>query len=299
MRLAVFTKNRTNPAYAAARLGAECAARRHGAKVAHYVPQKADDIAEQIALIDEALAAKPDAFVLVPVHVSAIRDAIARVQAAGIPLVNFLNRLSTAKPVSFIGSDDCRIGRDIAAYLARHLNGRGNVVIVEGMPGATTNVERMEGFHETLKSYAGIEVLATLQGEYQQAAGRVAMAAFLASPHPRLDGVLTANDAMALGVLEALAARGERAVVTGVNAVPDAIDAIKSGALLATADFDAHKLACVATEAAIRHLKGEQVPEEIVLPVQIVDRTNCTAWDQPLEARECPEWEVVTSSLAR
>jgi ribose transport system substrate-binding protein len=78
-----------------------------------------------------------------------------------------------------------------------------------------------------------------------------------------------------------------------VNALPDAIAAIKAGALLATVDFDAMKIACIATEAAIRHLRGERVPEEIILPVQIVDRANCAAWDKPLEERECPRWDDV------
>ena len=45
------------------------------------------------------------------------------------------------------------------------------------------------------------------------------------------------------------------------------------------------KMGCVATEAAIRHLRGEAVPEEIMLPVQIVDRTNCGPWDKPFEER--------------
>lgn len=298
-RLAVFTKNRTNPAYAAARLGAERAARRHGASVVHYVPQKPDDIDEQIALIDEALATKPDAFIFVPVHVTAVRDAIGRVHSAGIPVVNLLNRIDTDNFVSFVGSDDYGLACAIAVYLARHLNGRGNIVLVEGMPGAPTSVDRMRGFRDALEDYPAIEVLATLAGEYQQPAARNAMDAFLSSPHARLDAVVSANDAMALGAIEALAAHGKRATVTGVNAVPNAIDAIKSGALLATADFDAMKLACLATEAAIRHLRGEPVPREIILPVQIVDRTNYAAWDKPLEARECPDWQRVTSSLAR
>lgn len=293
MKLAVFTKNRTNPAYTAARLGAERAAERHGASVVHYVPRKPDDIEEQIALIGDALADKPDAFVLVPVHATAVDGAINRVQAAGIPIVSVLNRVTTGKTVSFVGSDDYKLGREIASFLARHVGGRGNVVLLEGMPGALTSVNRMRGFRDTLKDYPGIEVLATLAGEYQQPAARAAMDAFLSAPHPRLDAVLAANDAMALGVIEALAAHGERATVTGVNAVPDAIAAIKQGTLLATADFDALKLACVATEAAIRHVRGERVPEEIILPVQIVDRTNFSAWDQPLEARACPAWEDV------
>jgi ribose transport system substrate-binding protein len=81
--------------------------------------------------------------------------------------------------------------------------------------------------------------------------------------------------------------------VVGVNALPAAITAIKCGKLLATVDFDALKIACIAAEAAIRHLRGQPVPNEIELPVQIVDAANCQPWDRPLEERECPRWEDV------
>ena len=294
MRLAVFTKNRTNPAYEAARIGAERTARRNGAEVAHYVPRKADDIAEQIALIDEALGSKPDAFVFVPVHVSAIDEAIARVHAAGVPVVNFLNRLATGRYVTFVGADDRALGREIAGYLARAMNGRGTLVLMEGMPGSVTSAERMAGFAEVLKAHPHIECIATLQGEYQQVAGHRAMDAFLDRSRVAPFAVLAANDAMALGALAALEARGMRAIVTGVNALPDAIRAIKRGTMLATADFDALKISCIATEAAIRHVRGEWVPREIMLPVQIVDRSNYAPWDKPLEERECPRWEEAT-----
>jgi ribose transport system substrate-binding protein len=81
--------------------------------------------------------------------------------------------------------------------------------------------------------------------------------------------------------------------VIGVNALPEAITAIKSGKLLATVDFDAMKIACIATEAALRHLRGKTVPREIILPVRIVDASNYQPWDRPLEERECPRWEDV------
>jgi ribose transport system substrate-binding protein len=98
---------------------------------------------------------------------------------------------------------------------------------------------------------------------------------------------------MALAMLEVLDAAGRTSVVTGVNAVPDAIIAIKMGRLLATADFDAMKMGCVATEAAIRHVRGERVPAEIILPVQVVDSANCAQWDKPFEERACPRWADV------
>lgn len=293
MRLAIFTKNTTNPAYAAARLGAERTAARLDADVAHFVPRKADDVGEQIGLIEQALARGFDAFVFVPVHASLVDNAIGRVLAAGVPVVNYLNRLARGRFVSFVGADDVALGRAIAGYLVRHLHTRGDLVVMEGMPGSVTSADRLRGFVEVLSAHTGIRVVATLQGEYQQVEGRKAMEAFLDAPHPSFDAVLAANDAMALGALEALAARGLRPTVTGVNALPDAIAAVRTGALAATVDFDAMKIACIATEAAIRHLRGERVPAEILLPARIVDRTNCAAWDKPLEERECPRWDDV------
>ena len=64
-------------------------------------------------------------------------------------------------------------------------------------------------------------------------------------------------------------------------------------ALIATADFDAMKMSEIATEAAIRHLRGEAVPPEIILPVQVVDATNCAAWNAPFAARPSPRWDDV------
>lgn len=292
MRLAVFTKNKTNPAYAAARLGAERTAARFGASVTHYVPRKPDDVDEQTALVAQALAARPDAFVFVPVHVTDMKEPISRALEAGVPVANFLNRIDAPGFLTFAGADDYALAKEIAIYLGRHLGGRGRIVMVEGMPGATTNTDRIRGFRDALAAFPEIEVLTTLQGEYQQDAARRVTDAFLSSGTP-IEAVIAANDSMALGVIEALEARGRHAIVTGVNAVPDAIEAIKRGALAATVDFDAMKIASIATEAAIRHLRGETVPREIMLPARIVDRTNYGAWDKPLEARELPRWEEI------
>jgi ribose transport system substrate-binding protein len=111
----------------------------------------------------------------------------------------------------------------------------------------------------------------------------------------RIDGILSANDVMSLGIIEALQAAGRRIPLIGINALPEAITAIRNGQLLATVDFDAMKISCVATEAAIRHLRGERVPAEIELPVQIVDAANCRPWERPIEERECPRWEDVVA----
>ena len=293
--IAVFTKNRSNPAYDAARLGADRTAARYGARTIHFVPVKPDDIEEQVALVDQAIAARPDAMIFVPVHLTALDAAVRRINAAGIPVVNYLNRLARGRFVSYVGSDDYQLARDVAARLFRHMGGKGDLLLMEGVAGAVTSRERVRGFLDAVKEWPGIRIVATRCGDYLEATARKVMGEFLAEGTP-IDGVLSANDVMSLGVLSALEKAGVKVPVIGVNALPEAITAIKSGRLLATVDFDAMKIAGIATEAALRHLGGQAVPAEIILPVQVVDRSNCQSWDKPLEQRECLSWDDVVRS---
>ena len=290
--IAVFTKNRSNPAYAAARLGADRSAPRLGACTVHYVPQTPDDIDEQIMLIDAALAQRPDAIVLVPVHPTAVNAALRRIYATGVPVIGFINRFSEGGAVAYVGSEDYPLAFDIATSLCKHLQARGDIVVVEGPRESVTSLERVRGFHDALKHFPQIRVAASICGEYLREPTLRAGKDLLKSA-VRFDAILAANDVMALGMLELLDAAGRTSTVVGINAVPDAINAIRAGRMLATADFDAMKMGYLATEAAIRHLRGEAVPREIILPVQIVDRANCTQWDKPFAARECPRWEDV------
>jgi ribose transport system substrate-binding protein len=292
MKIAVFTKNRSNPAYAAARLGADRAAARLGAHTVHYVPQVADDPVQQSALIAQALADRPDAMVLVPVHPTAVNAAIREVNAAGIPLVACINRLSEGHCISYVGSEDYPLAFEIARYLFERLGGEGDVLIVEGPPESVTSIARVRAFRDAAAAYPGIRIAGACSGRYLQDPAREAVARML-DAMPRIDAILAANDIMAIGAIEALRAAGRSALLAGVNAIPAAIDAIKSGDMVATADFNAMNMACLAAECAIRHLRGEFVPQEIILPVQLVDRSNCSLWAKPYAERNCPNWNDV------
>jgi ribose transport system substrate-binding protein len=103
---------------------------------------------------------------------------------------------------------------------------------------------------------------------------------------------------MALGVLDALAqAKSDfRPLIVGVNAIPEAVAAIAASKMLATGNFDAMAMSEIATGAAARHLRGERVPAEIMLPVQVIDASNCAKWNTPFEERPSPEWDEVVGA---
>ena len=92
--------------------------------------------------------------------------------------------------------------------------------------------------------------------------------------YPQIDAVLSANDGMALGALEALKEANRTAIVIGINGILPAVKQIETGALLASVDFNMFKIGCTATRAAVRYLKGEQLPEKIMLPAEIIDKSQ-------------------------
>ena len=154
-----------------------------------------------------------------------------------------------------------------------------------------TTAPRAAGFRDAAAGRPNIRIAASRDGDFQFAEGKAAMAALLKDV-PQIDGVLAANDFSALGAIEAMRESGRKAPIVGVNATPEGVRAIKSGDLLASAAFDAMKMACLATEAAVRILRGERVPTEVMLPVEIVDSANCAAWDRPYEERPLPDWDA-------
>ena len=284
MRIAVFTKNRSNPAYEAARLGAARAAADFGADLVHFVPDKGDDPQQQSALITQALAQHFDAFVLSPVHATRDDPALRQIPAAGIPLVSFVNPIQAAPSVSHVGSDDLALAQGIAGHLFDHLGGNGRVLVVSGPGDSFTSLERLRGFKAASQARPDITIAGIVAGDYLRETARLQAAQWVAT-HGRPDGILVANDIMAIGVLDALEAAGLQTAVVGVNAIPQAIRAIATGRMLATADFNAMQMAYLATECAVRHLRGEAPPANISLPVQIVHAGNGVLWDLPYEQR--------------
>ena len=297
-RIAVFTKNRTNPAYEAARLGADRVAARFGATTQHYVPARPDNVDDQTALIARAIAARPDAVVFTPVHETAVNDAILGFDAAKIPLFNFVTRTTAGGRQCFVGSDDRRLATDIARYLSSALGGTGTIAIFEGTPASATSHARLKGFHDALAEYPAIVVRLSLCGEYQRDIARDAFLTHIETL-AGLDAILCANDVMALGIIDALNATpslAKRPLIAGVNAIPEAIAAIAAGQMLATVNFDAMAMCALATEAALRYLRGEMVPPEISLPVQVVTAANCAKWNVPFHERAIPNWQDVIAA---
>ena len=291
MTIAVFTKNLTNPAYQAFRIAADQVARAAGARIVHYVPKQPDNVDEQKAMVEQVLKDRPDAVVFIPVDDVAMIDSVKKLNEAKIPIVLASNPLPGSF-VTFVGADDFEIGYREARYLFEHLGGKGKIVVIEGTSAAPTNRERVRGYKRAFAEYPGIELLGSGVGNYQQPDAKQVMEKLLAE-HRQIDAVLSANDGMALGALEALKQANRTAVVIGINGILPAVKLIETGVILASVDFNMFKIGCTATRAALRLLKGEPLPDKIMLAAEIIDKSNYKAWLVPVDQRSCPDWSEI------
>lgn len=291
-KIAFFVKNVTNPFWKACRIGAEKAAREFKLDLEVVAPTKPDNIEEQTRLVEDWIVKKPDAFVFVPVDYKALVPSIQKANAAGIPVINYNNVMTDIQKVTYIGSDDEVFEYEMCKYLFKSMDGKGKIVHIDGVPAAITAQNRKKGFERAVKEFPGIEVLASQPGQYRRLPAQQVFENLM-QRFPQIDAVVSANDDMAVGIVEALhaAGRGGKTKVVGIDGIPDAIQAIADGKMFATVDFSGHDQSFLAVQAASRHLKKEPVPAQILLPVFIIDKGNVGTVAKTPEERKPPSWD--------
>jgi ribose transport system substrate-binding protein len=291
--IATFTRNPSNPILRGVRIGSEIAAKSAGAQIVHYIPRSESET-EQLGLIDEVIRNKPDALVLAPFDPTAMLPAVDKLNAAGIPVTNVNERLAGGKVVAYVGTDDYQLALTTARYLIDAMGKKGNVVILEGPENLPTSIARVKAYKDILKEYPDVKLLASKSANYARTPAIDTMKSFLRL-YPQIDGVLAANDPMAIGAIESLKAAKRKSLVVGINASRKVIELIKSGDLLGSGDYNGFMQGCLATEIAIANLHKQPVPAEINLKALVMDRSNYQAYEIPIEQRTCPTLQSVST----
>ena len=289
--IAAFTKNQVDPHFEGVRAGVEQMAKKMNATVRQYVPTKPNNITEGMSQLEDVGVTKPNLVLFMPIDPKAQLPTIKRLIDSGTPVLNYNDKAGEAPYLAFVGQDDYKLGYDIARTLFDHLGGKGNVVILEGIKGSNTGDERKRGFDAALKEYPNIKLLASQPANFQRLLGLQVMENLI-QQFSDINGVISAADASALGAAEALKSAGRGNVpVVSINGVPEAVEAVKNGSLLAIAEFNGFKIGCVATEIGLRAIRGEKTPKRLLIPGAIITKANFAEWLVPYDKRTCPTAE--------
>jgi len=190
----------------------------------------------QQSLIETAINAHVKGILLDP---AGAKESVAAVQAAvtaNIPvvLVNAeIDKTGLAK--AQVVSNNAQGATIGAEEWSKAMNYKGNFVELYGDPSDNNAKVRSDGYHTVIAQYPGLKMVGKEIANWNRQQGQTKMEALL-SAHPDLTGVIAGNDEMALGAINALKAAGKLSSVKvlGFDGSQDAVNAVKSGDLVAT-----------------------------------------------------------------
>jgi ABC-type sugar transport system substrate-binding protein len=142
--------------------------------------------------------------------------------------------------------------------------------VIEGKAGNTSGTNRRDGFVETAEA-GGLKIVANQPADWDRALANTTVTNILQA-NPNIEGIYFANDTMALGGIEAVAAAGKEGeiVLIGTDAIPEAQQAVKDGKLIGTVAQFPYEMGFLAVETTIKVLEGRPVSSRIPAPIKLL-----------------------------
>ncbi|MEY5006275.1 MAG: hypothetical protein RI969_1363 [Verrucomicrobiota bacterium] len=233
------------------------------------------DVQKQFSQVENFIAQKFDAIILNPCELEASTPAVDRIKAAGIPLV-LVNQTTKSAGDAYIGSNDFEAGRIAMEAIARKLNGQGGVLMLHGIMGTSAQLQREAGAKEIFAKYPGLKLVDHQTASWDRAKALAITENWIQAHKGKFSAVFAHNDEMAMGALLALERAGLKKDVTviGIDAIAQALSAVKEGRLDATVFQDAVGQGKGSVDAAILLAKKQPCPKETMIPFQLITRDN-------------------------
>lgn len=252
--------------------GMEAKAEELGVELLVNDAQKSAD--KQLQQIDTFIAQGVDAIIVNPVETEASSPAVEKAKQAGIPVIN-VNGVTTAEPDVFVGSRDEESAEIAIEFIADQLGGKGNFVMMHGHPGQAAEIKRTDGAKAALENYPDLKLIAEQTANWSRDEALTLMQNWLLAYEGQIDAVFAQNDEMGMGALQALESAGKTDItLISIDAIADALQAVKDGRLNATVFQNAVGQGGGSIEAAVKLVKGETVEKETYIPFELVTQDN-------------------------
>jgi ribose transport system substrate-binding protein len=247
-----------------------------GLKVTVKTAANASEQANQLQ--DLVTATKINTLVIFPFESAALTKPVAQVKAKGA-YVTVVDRglTDTSAQDAYVSGDNTAFGRISAEYLAKALNGKGNIVALRGIP-TTIDNERMDAFNAVLKQHPGIKVLDAKHGNWNRDDAFKVMQDYL-TRFKEIDAVWAADDDMAVGVLKAIeqAKRKDIRIVFGGAGMKQMVKTLMDGSnplIQANVSYSPKFMYDAIKLTAEARIKGQKLPDKTIIPSVLITKEN-------------------------
>jgi ribose transport system substrate-binding protein len=260
------------------------------------------DIPGQIAQLRNFINEGVDAILINPNSPTAFDPIIAQAKQKGI-LVIATDQEVTSKDALYVGIDQKAWAMKSAEWLAKTLNGKGNIVCINGVAGHPANQARVAGYKAVFAKYSGIKILNEVNADWDEAKGQQAMQNLLAT-YPNIDGVWV-QDGMAAGAWRALTdAKKTNIAATGEVRV-DFLKLWHDNHYNSGASVNPPGVMASALNVAVLKLQGHEFKDDvftgpthtaIYIPIPLIDNSNVDSVYQTVKDK--PGYFSVTTTVS-
>jgi len=277
LTIAVIPKGTTHEFWKAIHAGAVRASREVGVDIIWKGPQKEDDRAQQITVVEDFVSRGVDGIVLAPLDDRALMRPVGDAMRDKIPVVIIDSALQGSDYVSYVATDNYRGGVLAARRLGQLLGGRGRIFLIRYQEGSASTVQREAGFFDTVqKEFPGLTLL--VQDQYAGATTETAyqLAENLISRFPDVQGIFTPNESSTFGTLRALqeSRLAGKVVFVGFDSSPKLVQGLRDGEIMGLVLQNPEKMGYLGVKTIVAHLGGEPVEKVIDTGVVMVTADN-------------------------
>jgi ribose transport system substrate-binding protein len=263
----------TNPFYIAMLKGMKVRAKALGYDIS--VVNAEEDIAKQLNGINDLIAKGVDGILISPIDARALCSGYDKAKKAGIPMMSIARGSACKSQVLHVSVDELRIGREIAAWTANKIGGKGKVAMLAGPAGAQAFRNFAKGYEDEMAKFPGIKVVFKQNLLLTRENGlKFAEDALVANPDLR--AIYGANDELGLGAAQAVAASGliGKVVVTGMNGIPPARRAVKRGRMGLTVALNPVAWGTLGVNTMDAYVSGKRFDGNVFVGHVLVDAAN-------------------------
>lgn len=234
----------------------------------------------QIRAIRSFITQHVDVIVLAPIVETGWDPVLREAKRAKIPVILTDRTIQTADEslfACFIGSDFYEEGRMAADWLAKNAGGKGNIVELQGTPGAAPANERRKAFADAIAKHPGYKIIDSQSGDFRRSGGKEVMEAFIKKHGKAINVVYSHNDDMAFGAIQAIEEAGMKPgkdiVIVSIDGIKEAIQAVIAGKINVTVECNP-LFGPRVYDTAAKLVAGEKVAKKVFNKDELFDSTN-------------------------
>lgn len=236
-----------------------------------------NNMEEQLKLLEKAIASRVDGIIVQGLNQAKFNPVINKAVERGIPVVTVDTDAPDSKRMAFVGTDNLEAGRKLGQLVVKATGGTGKIGVIIGSESAENQLQRLEGIQSVIRGHPELAVVEVRASNISMMEA-IQQAAEMLQSHPEITVMVGTSATDALGILQsARSLKRQDIQIIGFDDLPDTIQAIRSGEIMATVVQQPYRMGELSVQLLESHFNGRPFQDTRFTSADVMDRGSLPA----------------------